>query len=78
MMSFKYISGFGDNFGSFREGICNLVLATCKSTFAANGFSYEDYTVELNWLTHIKLVSCQAYLEGFYECWVRHITGISF
>jgi len=47
------VSSFGDNFSSFREGICQMVLATCKSTFAANGFSYEDYTVELNWLTYI-------------------------
>ena len=50
----RLLLGFNENFGSFRESICQLVLGTCKSTFAANGFNYDEYTVELNWLTHIK------------------------
>ena len=47
------ISSFGENFSEFRDGICQLVLDTCKSTFAANGFNYEEYAVELNWLAYV-------------------------
>ena len=47
------ISSFGENFSEFRDGICQLVLDTCKSTFAANGFNYEEYAVELDWLAYV-------------------------
>ena len=42
---------FGKNFGDFREGVCQLVLDTCKSTFQNNGFNYDEYSIELTWLT---------------------------
>ncbi len=38
---------FGRNFGEFRNIVCQLVLDTCKSTFADAGFSSDEYELEV-------------------------------
>ena len=45
------VADFGVNFSNFRENVCQLVLDTCKSTFHENGLDYDDYAVELAWLS---------------------------
>jgi hypothetical protein len=41
------VSEFANNFGDFRNIVCQLVIDTCKATFSDAGFHYEDYSLEL-------------------------------